>query len=79
MRIDNWPLRKLRQRGPGIGVAVKHGSGPHLCGHGRYFCALHSTVIAAYDNVPELKGKMLVRLFREMSPFLEDISPKLVK
>lgn len=45
----------------------------------QYFCALHGTVTAAYDNVPELKGKVLIRLFREMSPFLEDASPKLVK
>ena len=79
IRIDNWPFRKLRQRSQGIGVAIKSSTGPHLCGHRPCFCALHSTVIAAYDNVPELKGEMLIRLFREMSPFLEDVSPKLVK
>lgn len=80
IRTDNWPFRKLRQRSPGIGVAVKRGSSPHLCGHTQYFCASHSTVIPVYDNVPELKGEMIIRLFRKTSPFLEeDVSPKLVK
>lgn len=51
---------------------------PHLRGLRQYFCAFHRTLIAAYDNVPELKGMMLVRVFQEMTPFLEDGSPKLL-
>lgn len=65
IRIDNWPLRELRQKNLKIRVAAKHGSGPHLCGLRQYFCTFHRTVIAAYDNVPERKGMMLVRVFQE--------------
>lgn len=51
---------------------MKHGSGPHLCGLRQYFWAFCRTVIAAYDNVPEPKGALLVSVFQEMTPFLEE-------
>lgn len=79
IRIDSWPLREPRQKSWKTRVAVKHGSGPHLCGLRQYFCAFRRTVIAAYDNVPEPKGALLARVFQEMTPFLKDGSPKLVK